>query len=372
MTTIGAAGVACPRCRAPWRPGARFCTTCGGTAPVGAEIPGPRPAQPLPAEPPWMPPPPPPPAPQPPRSSRGLIALVCVLAVVAAGLAGYLVVGTPWSAEVGPQVAATPAPAGSSSGAAALPADPEQALRAQQSTDAGAVEGLVGTWVPQLSAKKAGMSVGGRTYDDAAVLADHQELRRTHPDAVLAWSGDWTSFRGRDFWITLVNRSFPSGEAANAWCTQAGIGPDDCYAKRLSRTGGYGENTALRSGAGAGGASTPVSGTPTLGAVWSASQTGFGDVRPGEIYAGGSPTGLVTGVTWQSWGGAQATGRGTSTWVPDGAATSDGVQRPVVVVASNLGDCHGRLAYRSVGWYFPTEGETALSAESGFEDICDG
>ncbi|MEJ2862436.1 zinc ribbon domain-containing protein [Actinomycetospora flava] len=349
MTIIDAAGVTCPRCGAPWQPGAHFCATCGIPAYQG------------PPSGPWASPVVPPPAP--PRSSRGLIALVCVLAVVAAGLAGFLVVGQPWSPESGPQVAAAPVPTGTSTTA---PADPQQALRAQQSTDAGAVEGLVGTWVPQLSAKKAGMSVGGRTYDDAAVLADHQELRRTYPDAVLAWSGDWTSFRGRDFWITLVNRPFSSGEAANAWCAQAGIGPDDCYAKRLTRSGGYGDNTQLRTGAG----SAPVSGTPTLGAVWAPNQTGFGDVRPGEVYAGGSSTGQVTGVTWESWGGTEATGRGTGLWVPDGVATSDGVQRPVVVVASDLGDCHGRLAYRSVGWYFPTQGETTVNG--GYEDICDG
>ena len=42
------------------------------------------------------------------------------------------------------------------------------------------------------------------------------------------------------------------------------------------------------------------------------------------------------------------------------------------VVATNLGDCHGRLAYRSVGWYFPTEGETSLPPGNGYEDICDG
>ena len=183
---------------------------------------------------------------------------------------------------------------------------------------------------------------------------------------MLAWSGDWSSFRGQDFWITLVNRSFASGEAANAWCAQAGIGADDCYAKRLSRTGGYAENTALRTG----GASTSTGTTPTLGAVWGASQTGFGTARPGEIYAGGSPSGLVTDVTWQSWGGDRATGRGTALWIPDGVSTADGVEKPVVVVATNLGDCHGRLAYRSVGWYFPSEGETAPNG--GYDDICDG
>lgn len=345
MTTIDAA---CARCATPLTPGAHYCSACGARSPFDPET------APLAVVlPPWEP--------EPPRSSRGLIVLACALAVVAAALAGYLVVGSPWAAVAGPEVAAAPAPAAA---APASSADPAAALRAQQQSDAGAAEGLVGTWVPQLSAKKAGMTVGGRTYDDAAVLADHQELRRTYPDAVLVWSGDWASFRGDDFWITLVNRSYASGEAANAWCAQAGIGADDCYAKRLTRTGSYADNTALRTGGGGGGA------TPTLGAVWSASQTGFGDVRPDEIYAGGSPSGLVTDVTWESWGGAQATGRGTGLWIPDGVSTADGVQKPVVVVASNLGDCHGRPAYRSVGWYFPTEGET--TAASGYDDICDG
>ncbi|MFC5140692.1 hypothetical protein ACFPK1_20825 [Actinomycetospora rhizophila] len=347
--------VVCPRCATPWQPGARFCTACGVSA-----LSDPTPTIPTPRVS-WSPPVAPPPE-QRPRSSRALIVLVCVLAVTAAGLAGFLVVGQPWSAAVGPEVAPAPAPAA----ATAVPTDPASALRAQQRSDAGAVEGLVGSWVPQLSAKKAGMTVDGRTYDDAAVLADHQQLRSAHPEAVLVWSGDWSSFRGQDFWITVVNRSFPSGEAANAWCAQAGIGADDCYAKRLSRTGGYAENTALRTG----GASTSTGTTPTLGAVWGASQTGFGTARPGEIYAGGSPSGLVTDVTWQSWGGDRATGRGTALWIPDGVSTADGVEKPVVVVASDLGDCHGRLAYRSVGWYFPSEGETAPN--SGYDDICDG
>ncbi|GAA4915670.1 hypothetical protein EV188_1115 [Actinomycetospora succinea] len=320
------------------------------TAPI-AIVPLPRRPEPLSG--PWVQPVPPP------RSSRWLVVLVCVLAVLAAGLAGFLVVGQPWSAVAGPPVAAAPAPT-------SPPTDPSEALRAQQRSDAGATEALAGTWVPQLSAKKVGMTVDGRTYDYAAVLADHQQLRQTYPDAVLVWSGDWSSFRGQDFWVTVVNRSFPTGDAANAWCAQAGIGSDDCYAKRLSRTGGYAENTALRTGGGGAAASA----SPTLGAVWSSNQTGFGDVRPNEIYAGGSGTGQVTDVTWESWGGAQATGRGTGLWVPDGVATADGVQKPVVVVASNLGDCHGRLAYRSVGWYFPTEGETAVNG--GYDDICDG
>ncbi|MEJ2887897.1 hypothetical protein [Actinomycetospora aeridis] len=324
-----------------------------------------------------------PPAPEPRRSSRLLIALACVLALVAVALGAFLVVGTPWSSGAAPEVAATPGgapPAGTAPAAGtvpalpALPADPDQALQTLRQSDAGAADALVGTWAPQLSAKKTGMTVDGRTYDSAAVLSDHQQLRGTHPDAVLVWSGDWTSFRGRDFWITLVNRSFPTGEAANAWCAQAGIGPDDCYAKRLSRTGGYAENTAMRTGAGSGsgGGTTSAAGTPTLGGPAPAGMRGFGEVRPSEVNANGDPTSYAENITWESWGGPQAIGRGTAGWYGPDQYASDTVLIPAVVVAYDLGECNGRPAYRSVGWYFPSRGETSLPPENGYRDICDG
>jgi hypothetical protein len=403
MTTLDAADVTCPSCATPWRPGMRFCTSCGTAKPVAASLPTPAPMpvpvpraipqatlrtmpaprQPLPPTawgPPAYPPmppfpaPPAPPEPPPPRrSSRVLIALACVLAVVAAGLGAFLVVGTPWSDGAAPDVTAAPGSAAQQGPAPAvtLPADPAQALQTLRQGDAGAVEGLVGAWVPQLSAKKAGMTVDGRTYDSAAVLDDHQQLRRSHPDAVLAWSGDWTSFRGRDFWITLVNRSFPTGEAANAWCAQAGIGPDDCYAKRLSRTGGYAENTAMRSGAG-GGSGRGAGGAPTLGGQAPSGMRGFGEVRPTEVNANGDPTSYAENITWESWGGPQAIGRGTAGWYGPDQFASDTVLLPAVVVASDLGECHGRPAYRSVGWYFPSRGETGVQPGDGYQDICDG
>lgn len=129
-----------------------------------------------------------------------------------------------------------------------LPADAVRALETLRDADAGAAEALVGSWSPQLSAKKDGLVVDGRTYDDAMILADHQRLRTQQPTAILVWSGDYTSFRGDDFWVTLVNRPFSSSSAANAWCERAGFGPDNCYAKRLTHTGEYGANTALRPG----------------------------------------------------------------------------------------------------------------------------
>ncbi|WP_433029619.1 HNH endonuclease signature motif containing protein [Actinomycetospora sp. CA-053990] len=163
----------------------------------------------------------------------------------------------------------------------ALPADPAQALETQRGADAGAAESLVGSWAPQLSAKKPGLVVDGQTYDAATILTDHQRLRGQQPDAILVWSGDFTSFRSRDFWITLANRPFSTSDAVNAWCQSAGFGPDDCYAKRLSHTGGYAENTAMRTGAGTTGGGTtggsPAAGaTPVLGDAADSSLSGVG------------------------------------------------------------------------------------------------
>lgn len=111
---------------------------------------------------------------------------------------------------------------------------------------------------------------------------------------------------------------------------------------------------------------------PTLGAVWASNQKGFGQVRPSEVYAGGDPTGMVTGVRWTSWGGPTATGTGTGYWTPPSGFVSDSVDAPARVVASNLGTCHGRPAYLSVTWYFPTKGETGPAPGDGFSSICDG
>lgn len=85
--------------------------------------------------------------------------------------------------------------------------------------------------------------------------------------------------------------------------------------------------------------------------------TGFGLVRPSEFFQGGDPTGAVSNITWDSWGGKTATGRGTSCYVPTSASVSECVEKPVMVLAANLGACGGVRAYENLTWWFPTEGE---------------
>ena len=113
---------------------------------------------------------------------------------------------------------------------------------------------------------------------------------------------------------------------------------------------------------------------PTLGlaSAFGPSAAGFGQVRPLEISLGGDPTGTVTGISWQSWGGAQATGTGTGTYVGPGQTVAQGSPEAADVVASGLGTCGDAPAYRQVTWYFPTEGQTLSTTTVSTVDACTG
>ena len=54
---------------------------------------------------------------------------------------------------------------------------------------------------------------------------------------------------------------------------------------------------------------------PTLGTKFDTYVQGYGQVRPNTINNAGDGTGVVTGITWDSWGGDQAVGHGTGVWV---------------------------------------------------------
>lgn len=98
---------------------------------------------------------------------------------------------------------------------------------------------------------------------------------------------------------------------------------------------------------------------------------GFGSARPSRIYLGGDPTGDLSGISWDAWGGSSAEGTGTSYYVPAGKATVDAVKATARVRAYDLGSCHGRTAYRKVVWWFPSYGETGPRAGDGPIDTCE-
>ena len=148
----------------------------------------------------------------------------------------------PVPASIPAQVSASLSPT-SVEPAATAPAD---LLRRQLDGDAERVESLVGKWVPQLSSKREGDVVDGTRYDAAAVWADFQSWQQKVPNSVLTRSERFTSFRGKDYWVTLAAEPFDTAEAANAWCVTQQLAPGDCFAKRLSHTDGPGGNTRPR------------------------------------------------------------------------------------------------------------------------------
>lgn len=112
---------------------------------------------------------------------------------------------------------------------------------------------------------------------------------------------------------------------------------------------------------------------PTLGqpaGVFSQGSVGFGQVRPSEVFNGGDPTGMVSTITWNSWGGSQATGVGQSDYVGPNQSVAQGTQESVTIVAFDLGTCSGKYMYQAVEWYFPQHGQSF--DPSVYEDICTG
>ena len=97
---------------------------------------------------------------------------------------------------------------------------------------------------------------------------------------------------------------------------------------------------------------------------------GFGQVKPSKIFNGGDPTGLVSHVTWTSWGGTRAYGTGTSDYVGPSQTVATGTEEHVTVVAFDRGTCHGKYMYRAVEWFFPQHGQRFDPHR--YENICTG
>jgi hypothetical protein len=84
----------------------------------------------------------------------------------------------------------------------------------------------------------------------------------------------------------------------------------------------------------------------------------------------GDPTGVVTGITWHSWGDSTAIGTGISDYVGPHQTVAGGTREPVTIVAFDLGTCDGKLMYQAVEWYFPQHHQ-ALNPRL-YEDVCNG
>lgn len=112
---------------------------------------------------------------------------------------------------------------------------------------------------------------------------------------------------------------------------------------------------------------------PTLGRPWAPDTEGFGEVRPSNLSNGGDPTGVVSNITWDTWGGPQATGHGTGWYYsPEkGEDVAGGHSEPIRLVAYDLQVCGGRLMYRHLQEFFPQFGESfePSNGEASY-DLC--
>jgi hypothetical protein len=101
---------------------------------------------------------------------------------------------------------------------------------------------------------------------------------------------------------------------------------------------------------------------------------GFGTPHPTGISNGGDPSGIVTSITWKSWGGALAIGDGMSyIFRPNGGYYA----RPVRIElrAQHLGSCHagGALVYRQLAIREPKKQGGPLGSWflwSGAKSLC--
>lgn len=105
----------------------------------------------------------------------------------------------------------------------------------------------------------------------------------------------------------------------------------------------------------------PVLGAPDPGASSAQHCWGLGEVKPSTFGCNGGLDHHVDGVSWSSWGGATATGTGEAGYIPKGELGTDRAI-PAAIRAWDLGTCRGKLAYRQLKWWFPSEGQ---SFESG-------
>lgn len=122
--------------------------------------------------------------------------------------------------------------------------DPEtaayQQLQALKDEDAPAIAQVLDRWIPQLSSKRSTEPwtydrEDGVTYDSQMILQEHQRLRQQY-GAKLIWAGDYTTFDGPDFWVTVVPIPFPGAGGALNWCRRNGLDNDHCDAQILSKT----------------------------------------------------------------------------------------------------------------------------------------
>lgn len=109
-------------------------------------------------------------------------------------------------------------------------------LLARVVEDRALADSLVGTFVPQLSAKFVGLELDGVVFGPVEVLDDHETLRSAH-GAILVDAGayQFTTAGGpmTGWFLTIVPVAFATKDEASAWCTDQGLGIDLCFGREF-------------------------------------------------------------------------------------------------------------------------------------------
>lgn len=183
-----------------------------------------------------------PPPPRPVPDGRGRSPAVVASAIGGAllvVLAG-LIVGPAVTRQDGSAAGYTTAPSDvapqNTSPQAAAPSAQEQ-LDGFVAADRTEVEALLGVWVAQLAAKRVGQAPDGTTNTEGSIVDNHRAHLRTRPDLLLLRSDDYGSFRLPGYFVTIAPQPFGTGEEVLSWCVSQGLGPDDCFAKRIVVSG---------------------------------------------------------------------------------------------------------------------------------------
>ncbi|TSD96252.1 hypothetical protein FOV72_11305 [Gordonia rubripertincta] len=90
--------------------------------------------------------------------------------------------------------------------------------------------------------------------------------------------------------------------------------------------------------------SHPVAGEVVLGRADGQYSVGYGTARPATLSLNSLCANTISGITWSTWGGPEAKGRGVLC-APAGSPESGG---PVILTATDRGTCAGRIAYRQL------------------------
>jgi serine/threonine protein kinase len=128
------------------------------------------------------------------------------------------------------------------------PLDPEadSLAKLQQLANDDRPNVITDTWIPQLSSKRVGLFADGKVWTNALILEQHMQMRAQYPNVRLLWSGDWSTYDGRDFWITVVGLPESNPDDVLTWCANQGYDRDNCIAKIVSNTLGVPCTTKLQ------------------------------------------------------------------------------------------------------------------------------